>query len=206
MSPIAAFINTLPMRFDPKISTLEERAVLNSISMGKLHGIFTAYEMRIEQENSDIKEVTFKASNRSKKKGKKKEKEHSSNSDVLEDDEEASNFVRRLNKGTNDRYRGKLPLICFNYDGFGHFADKCPCKKKRNDEGYSNRKQTYKGKITTKKVFKKILCTKEDISSSDEDEVSDSETERVLFMAVEDVDKEDSVENYEEAKEEYEEV
>jgi hypothetical protein len=38
----------LPMRFDPKISTLEERADLNSISMDELHGIFTAYEMRTE--------------------------------------------------------------------------------------------------------------------------------------------------------------
>jgi hypothetical protein len=36
-------------------------------------------------------------------------------------------------------------------------------------------KKTYKGKRTKKKVFKKILCTKEDISSSKEDEVSDSE-------------------------------
>jgi hypothetical protein len=36
-------------------------------------------------------------------------------------------------------------------------------------------KKTYKGKRTKKKVFKKILCTKEDISSSEEDEVSDSE-------------------------------
>jgi hypothetical protein len=74
-----------------------------------------------------------------------------------------------LNKGTNGRYRGKLPLICFNHDGIGNFSNKCPHKKnKRNDE-----EQTYKGKITTKKVFKKILCTKEDISSSYEDEVSD---------------------------------
>jgi hypothetical protein len=81
-----------------------------------------------------------------------------------------------LNKGTNDRYRGKLPLICFNCDGIGHFANKFPHKKKRNDEGYSNNKQTYKGKRTKKKVFKKILCTKEDISSSNEDEVNGSET------------------------------
>jgi hypothetical protein len=101
-----------------------------------------------------------------------------------------ANFFRRLNKGTNDRYKGKFPLICFNCDGIGHFANKCPHKKnKRNDDDYSNKKQTYKGKRTTKKVFKKILCTKEDISSSDEDEVSDSETERVLFMALEDSDK-----------------
>jgi hypothetical protein len=53
---------------------------------------------------------------------------------------------------------------------------KCPYKKKRNDEGYSKGKQTYKDKRTTKKVFNKILCTKEDISSSDEYEFSDSET------------------------------
>jgi hypothetical protein len=97
--------------------------------MDKLHGIFTAYEMRTEQENIDIKEAAFKESKRSKKKGKKKEKEHSSNSDISKDDEEATNFVRRLNKGTNGRYRGKLTLICFNCDGIGHFSNKCPHKK-----------------------------------------------------------------------------
>ena len=115
--------------------------------------------------------------------------EYSSSSDVLEDDEEVANFVKRLNKGTNGRYRGKLHLICFNCDGIGHFSNKCPHNKKRNEEGYSKDRQTFKGKITTKKVFKKIFCTKEDISSSDEDEVSDSETGRVLFMGVEDSDK-----------------
>jgi hypothetical protein len=113
-------------------------------------------------------------------------------------------FVKRLNKGTNGRYRGKLPLICFNCDGIGHFANKCPHKKKRNDEGYSRGRQTYKGKTTTKKVFKKNFCTKENISSSDEDEVSDNETWRVLFMEVEDFDKEDSEEAYEEEIEEAE--
>jgi hypothetical protein len=79
----------------------------------------------------------------------------------LKDDEEVANFVKRMNKGTDGRYRGKPPLICFICDGIGHFANKCPHKKKRNDEGYSKGKQTYKGKITTKKVFKKSLCTKE---------------------------------------------
>jgi hypothetical protein len=33
-----------------------------------------------------------------------------------------ANFVRRLKKGTNDRYKGKFPLICFNCDGIGHFS------------------------------------------------------------------------------------
>jgi hypothetical protein len=194
-------LRSLPMRFNPKISTLEERSYLNSISMDELHGIFTAYEMRTEQENLDVKEAAFKALKRSKKK-KKEQEEYSSSNDVSEDDEEVANFIKRLNKGTNGRYIGKLSLICFNCDGMGHFSNKCPHKKKRNDEGYSKRRKTYKGKRTTKKVFKKNFCTKEDISSLDEDEVSDSETWRVLFMAVEDFDKEDSGEEYEEAYEE----
>jgi hypothetical protein len=107
----------------------------------------------------------------------------------LEDDEEVTNFVKILNKGTNNRYRGKIPLIFFNCDGIGHFYNKFTHKKKRNDEGYSNSKQTYKCKRTTKKYFKKSVCTKEDISSSDEYEASDSERKRVLFMAVEESNK-----------------
>jgi hypothetical protein len=147
------------MRFNPKILGLEERLDMDSISMDELHGIFIAYEMRTEQENPDIKEATFKASKISKQK-KKEQEEYSSSSDSSEDDEEVANFVKRLNKGTNGRYRGKLPLICFNCDGIGHFSNKCPHKKKRNDEGYSKGKHTYKGKRTTKKVFNKNLYTK----------------------------------------------
>jgi hypothetical protein len=41
-------LRSLPMRFNPNISALEERLDLKSISMDKLHGIFTAYEMRTE--------------------------------------------------------------------------------------------------------------------------------------------------------------
>jgi hypothetical protein len=168
-------LRSLPMRFNPKISSLEERSDLNSIIMDELHGIFTTYEMRTEEENTDVTKASFKASKISKK-NKNKEEEYSNNSDISEDDEEVTNFIKRLNNITNNRYRGKIPLICFNCDGIGHFSNKCPDKKRRNDEGYSKGKHSYKGRRNTKKVFNKILCTKEDILSSDEDEVSDSDT------------------------------
>jgi hypothetical protein len=93
--------------------------------MDEFHGIFIAYEMRTEQENPYIKEAAFKASKKSNQKGRKKE-EHSSNSEVSEDDEEVVKFVKRLNKGTDGSYRSKIPLICFNCDGIGHFSNKCP--------------------------------------------------------------------------------
>jgi hypothetical protein len=63
-------LRSLPMRFNPKISTLEERSYPNSISMEELHGIFTAYEMRTEQENPDVKEAAFKATKKIKEKEK----------------------------------------------------------------------------------------------------------------------------------------
>jgi hypothetical protein len=111
------------MRFHPKVSALEEREDLDSISMDELHGIFIAYEMRTKQENPDIKEEDFKESKRSNKKGKQNEKEHSSNSDISEDDEEMANFIKILNKGTNDKYKGKFELICFNCDGIGQLTN-----------------------------------------------------------------------------------
>jgi hypothetical protein len=39
-------LRSLPMRFDPKISSLEEREDLSTLRMDELHGILIAYEMR----------------------------------------------------------------------------------------------------------------------------------------------------------------
>jgi hypothetical protein len=39
-------LRSLPMRFDPKISSLEERVDISTLIMDVIHGIFTVYEMR----------------------------------------------------------------------------------------------------------------------------------------------------------------
>ena len=89
-----------------------------------------------------------------------------------------------MKRGT-DKYKSKIPLICFNCDGIGHFANKCPHKKKKiNEKDEPKMKQIQKGKRTKNKIFKKILCTKEDSSSSDEYDFKDSDIERVLSMVV----------------------
>ena len=59
------------MRFDSKVSALEERQDLDKLSMDELHGILTTYEMRIEQENPSKKEVAFKVSKKTKKNNQK---------------------------------------------------------------------------------------------------------------------------------------
>jgi hypothetical protein len=95
-------------------------------------------------------------------------------------------------------------LICFNCDGIGHFSNKYPHKKnKRNEEYDSKSKQTYQGKRTKNIFYKKSFCTKEDNTLSNKDEVSKSDTERVLFMEEEYIDEEGSEEEYEEAEFDY---
>ena len=126
-------LKPIPMRFDSNISALEEREDLATLTMDELHGTLTAYEMRTQKDNPVTMEATLKSSKKANQKGKQKENSDSSSSDILEDDEEVANLVRRLKKGTG-KQRGNLPLICFNCKGIGHFANKFPHNKKKRNE------------------------------------------------------------------------
>jgi hypothetical protein len=144
--------------------------------------------MRTEKDNPPRKEATFKASKKTKK-NKQKPKSNCSCNDDSEEDEEMANFVRKLKRGT-DKYKGMLPLKCFNCGKIGHFASKCPYAKNSDsdeEEVPKKEKKYQKGnkKGDKRKILKKSFYSREDSSSSDEDDDSDSDSERVLFMEME---------------------
>ena len=58
----------LPVRFNSKISSLEERTDISTLEMDELHGILTTYEIRNFGENSFRKEAKFKEAKKDKKK------------------------------------------------------------------------------------------------------------------------------------------
>ena len=59
---VEKFLRSLPMIYNPNISTLEDRENLDNLTMNELYGILIAYEMRIGQDNSQKMEIDFKAS------------------------------------------------------------------------------------------------------------------------------------------------
>jgi hypothetical protein len=58
---VQTVLRSPPLRFDAKVSAIEEMKDLKKLTMDELHGILTAYEMRTKKENPTWKESTFKA-------------------------------------------------------------------------------------------------------------------------------------------------
>lgn len=95
---IQKVLRSLPLRYDANVSAIEESRDLTKLTTNELHGILTAYEMRIDTKNKQptTREATFKASKKTRNKGHKEEERLG---DEWDEKEEA-NFVRKLKRGT----------------------------------------------------------------------------------------------------------
>ena len=131
------------MRYDANIFSIEYSFELDTLTIDQLHGIFTTYEMRRGNDKSSTKETTFKASKVSQEKNTKDDL-----SDIF--DEETANFIKKLKKGTG-KYKGKIPLICFNCGKIGHFASKCPYPKQEEIDDEKTVKNKRKPKLIIKR-------------------------------------------------------
>ena len=173
---VRKILRSLTDRFNPKVSAIEELDDLKSMTIDQLLGTLTAYEMRIVKDKSTTREASFKA-----------EKEKMDKESESDTDEIVAKFARRLKKGTG-KYQGKLPFKCFNCGKIGHFATKCPYKKK-DYESDNQEKIKYKKLNKEKRYQKKSLridnndCSSED---SDSEFSDDDKSNEFMLMVVED--------------------
>jgi hypothetical protein len=158
-SLVQKILRSLPDRFNPKVSAIEELNDIKALAFDQLLGTLTAYEMRIVTDKPTSREASFKA-----------DKNEDSEPDEIE-----AKFVRRLKKGSG-KYQGKFPFKCFNCGKIGHFANKCPHKKHdQNSEGEKKFKPKRFGR-------KKSLCVNDVNSSEDTDSDSSREDKDNDFM------------------------
>ena len=167
-------LRSLPDRCNPKVLAIEEMSDLKMLTMDQLLGTLIAYEMRISKDQNSSREASFKD-----------EKSTESHMDELE-----AKFVRRLKTGSG-KYKGKLPFKCFNCGKVGHFAAKCPHKRKEqssaDEESFPKKKYNQENKF---KYKKKSLCVNDDESSgtSDSESYHESKENDFMLMAIEDLE------------------
>ena len=121
---VQKILRTLTSKYNHKVSTIEGKEKLNT---KELQGILTAYEMRIQDPGQS--EAAFKAA---------KNKHQCPESCSIDHEiscEELVNFVNKLPREIG-RYKGKLPLKCFNCVKIRHFTSKCLLKKFKEEQTY----------------------------------------------------------------------
>lgn len=127
---VQKILRSLTPKFESKVSAIEEKKDMQTLTVVQLHAILNAFEMR-RGGPSKVREDEFKASKKGKEKEEQKELGYISEEDEVK-------FVKKLQLDTR-RFRGKLPFKYFSCGRVGHCATKCP--HKGNHE---------KGKDTTK--------------------------------------------------------
>eukprot|EP00253_Pinus_taeda_P032109 PITA_32109 len=177
---VEKILRSLSSKFESKVSAIEEKQDLQTITVTELHRILTAFEMR-KGGPSNMREAAFKAS------ASRKEKEEHNESRHISEEEDEVNFVKKLQRGS-ERFRGKLLFKCFACGRVGHHAAKCPHKdkyEKGKEYAKGNRKQV---------VNKRSYYTHENndgLFNSDEDE---TEQDYRLLMAYDNDDFLDALE------------
>jgi hypothetical protein len=151
-SLVHKILRSLPDRFNPRVSAIEELNDLKTLEFDQLLGTLTTYEMRIVKDKPTSREESFKA-----------DKNEDSEPNEIEE-----KFVKRLKKGLG-KYKVKLPFKCFNYVKIGHFANKCPHKRK-DQTCDDEEKHKHKNLFKENNFKKKSLCVINDDDISDDED------------------------------------
>ncbi|MBA0710962.1 hypothetical protein Golax_010203, partial [Gossypium laxum] len=129
-------LNSIPTSWEPKVMAIEESKDLNSLSLDELIGSLLTYDMKINYNVKEIKEVPKKVGVAFKSTTCEKDEDSSNNDD---DDDEMEMFAKRFkrfmkfnkarrfqkNEGLkNESTKEKDPIICYDDEDSSKNKDK----------------------------------------------------------------------------------
>lgn len=127
---ISKILKTLLPVYAIRISAIHETRATSNLTLDTLIGKLTTFELN-NFDNSVVTSVesAFMTSLKIGKSSRRNDKNNDNDSNTNDElDELEALMARRLPKGKG-RYRGKLPLACFNCKEVGHIVARCPNKK-----------------------------------------------------------------------------
>ena len=96
---IEKVLRTPSMAYNPKVSTLEDREKLEDLTMDKLYGILTTYELRLGIDNLSKGEETFKVI---KKRNQKQKSQINYDEESNEEEANLKNKIRKDQSSTKE--------------------------------------------------------------------------------------------------------
>lgn len=120
------------------MSSIQELIIINKIeiSLGALVGKLTAFELSNFDNGQPPKvETTFKASVAPNETQKGREEERTSRYkrelEILYVEEDLEALFTKIIVIRKGKYKGQLPLKCFNYKKVGHYSSRCLGNEKK---------------------------------------------------------------------------
>jgi len=193
-------LRSLPAKWRPKVTAIEEAKDLNTLSVEDLISSLKCHEIGLNEHEpiKKPKSIALKSRGKSTKALKALESEEESTSEDSDEDPEivqkmamlsnrlqylAKKNKRFLSRGSSHKSSRKEEKGCFNCKKTGHFIAECPDLQKDKSKDKS-KKPIFKSNKFKKQIKKSLMATWEDLDNESESDEEDAEDEAKIAMAL----------------------
>jgi len=194
-------LRSLPAKWRPKVTAIEETKDLNTLSVEDLISFLKCHEIGLNEHEpvKKPKSIALKSRGKSTKALKALKSEEESTSEDSDEDPEIipkmamlSNRLQYLAKknkkfmsrgSSHKSSRKEEHKGCFNCKKTGHFIADCPDLRKEKSKAKS-KKSVFKSNKFKKQIKKSLMATWEDLDNESESDKDDAEEEANIAMGL----------------------
>ncbi|RHN74110.1 putative RNA-directed DNA polymerase [Medicago truncatula] len=174
---VSKILRSLPSRWRPKVTAIEEAKDLNTLSVEDLVSSLKVHEMSLNEHETSKKSKSIALPSKGKtsksSKAYKASESEEESPDGDSDEDQSKKFLSKRGSYKNSKKEDQKG--CFNCKKPGHFITDCPDLQKEKFKGKS-KKSSFSSSKFRKQIKKSLMATWEDLDSesgSDKEEADD---------------------------------